>query len=506
MRKAASLLFLLKFLKAPLSIITLSLTAKYFGVSLDRDIWLLSFSFIIMIDLAIWGPINETFRAKFITIKESEGEIAALEHTRSLLAYIFLGSLLVVLLMEIFAPMIASWIAPNFTEEESKSLTSMLRWVSPILLFNQFVLLGNSILNAYEIFYAPELAAFISQGANILLLILLAPYIGIYSLLFSTALSSFFQIAFLIFYYRKLRIPIFKRQTIKFEHFWFFFLFAVPFFIPYFFGQLNGIIEKSIASTLGTGVVSTIDYARRVPDIINGVLISVVLTIVVPLLTKNFVRKDEDSFNANFMSSFQLGLFLLMAFVAFMATGSMHLNTLLYTSNSISFDAMKDITDLSVLYAGALIAIFLYLLFGMCMISVGKSKLYAVLGAGAQVFIILLNMLLVERVGMYTFPLSIFVAHFVSAIVMAYNYPYDKKQIAVEFIRYVLFGVVLSIGVYYSYASLVYMYTLNNIIFEIIIIGVIQILLMLVMGYLFQIKEFVDLHHKAKAVLTKFTR
>ncbi|HBI87696.1 MAG TPA: hypothetical protein DDY75_07380, partial [Sphingobacterium sp.] len=242
MKKTASLLFVLKVIKAPLSIITLSLTAKYFGVSLEKDVWLLAFSFVIMVDLAIWGPINETFRTKFVTIKESDSEVKALEQTRSLLFYIFLGSLLIVGLIELFAPFVSKFIAPNFTEAESQILIKMLRWVAPLLLVNQFMLLGNSILNAYEIFYVPEIATFVSQLTNIIMLILLAPHIGIYSLLLSTVLSTLFQIAFIIFYFQKLNIPLFKFQTFKWSDFWYFFIFALPFFIPYFFGQINGVI------------------------------------------------------------------------------------------------------------------------------------------------------------------------------------------------------------------------------------------------------------------------
>ncbi|WP_286774796.1 MULTISPECIES: lipid II flippase MurJ [Sphingobacterium] len=499
MRKTASLLFILKVVKAPLSIITLSLTAKYFGVSLEKDVWLLAFSFVIMIDLAIWGPINETFRTKFVTIKESDSQVKALEQTRSLLFYIFLGSLVIVGVIELFAPFVSKLIAPNFTDAELQILITMLRWVAPLLLVNQFMLLGNSILNAYEIFYVPEIATFVSQLTNIIMLILLAPHIGIYSLLLSTVLSTLFQIAFIIFYFRKLNIPLFKFQTFKWSDFWYFFIFAIPFFIPYFFGQINGVIEKSIASTLGTGIVSTIDYARRVPDVISGVLISIVLTIVVPLLTKDFVRKDKDSFNANFISSFQLGLFLLVAFICFMITGAPYVNTLLYGNRTISQHSMSEIIELSIYYAVTLIAIFLYILFGMCMMAIGKSRLYAGLGAVAQIIVIVLNVLLVKHFGIYIFPISIFIAHFLSAIVMGHNYPYEKMLVVSEFVRYILYGLVLSLCVYYSFLFVSTISIFDNIIIKLISIGIIQIIFMILLGFLFKISELFILFQKIKA-------
>ncbi len=361
------------------------------------------------------------------------------------------------------------------------------------------MLLGNSILNAYEIFYVPEIATFVSQLTNIVMLILLAPHIGIYALLLSTVLSTLFQLVFIIFYFRKLNIEIFKFQTFKWSDFWYFFIFAIPFFIPYFFGQVNGVIEKSIASTLGTGTVSTIDYARRVPDVISGVLISIVLTVVVPLLTKDFVRKEKDSFNKTFISSFQLGLFLLVAFVCFMITGSQYINTLLYSNKTISDHSMIKIVELSIYYAITLIAVFLYILFGMCMMAIGKSKLYAGLGTLAQLIVIVLNVLLVKHFGIYIFPVSIFIAHFLSAIVMAYNYPYEKIIVFSEFVRYMLYGVVLSLCVYCSFLFFNSISIFDHTIIKLIVIGFIQIIFMILLGFIFKISELFLVFRKIKA-------
>ena len=40
--------------------------ANFFGVSKEKDVWLVAYTLIISIDLAIWGPLNDIFRTKFI--------------------------------------------------------------------------------------------------------------------------------------------------------------------------------------------------------------------------------------------------------------------------------------------------------------------------------------------------------------------------------------------------------------------------------------------------------
>jgi putative peptidoglycan lipid II flippase len=67
-------MFLLRGFRLALGILNLTISAKYFGITQERDAWLLALNSIVVFDMAIWGPINETFRARFLFIKEEEGE------------------------------------------------------------------------------------------------------------------------------------------------------------------------------------------------------------------------------------------------------------------------------------------------------------------------------------------------------------------------------------------------------------------------------------------------
>ena len=87
-------LLIFRFVKIALSIFILTLSAKYFGVSVNMDIWIIVTAVISTINLSLWGPINETFRAKFVFMKEQEGEKSALLKTGSLLVFILVVTLM----------------------------------------------------------------------------------------------------------------------------------------------------------------------------------------------------------------------------------------------------------------------------------------------------------------------------------------------------------------------------------------------------------------------------
>ena len=140
MREKASLLFLLKIFKLPLNLLLLSVTAKYYGISLEKDIWLLALATVTTLDLALWGPINETFRAKFIMVKEEISLKRALYFTQSLLFYFVVFSLLIVLYILFFPRHLGTIIAPTYDLNQLKILSKMLYIVAPFLLLNQLIL------------------------------------------------------------------------------------------------------------------------------------------------------------------------------------------------------------------------------------------------------------------------------------------------------------------------------------------------------------------------------
>src|SRR5687768_6347540 len=136
----------------------------------------------------------------------------------------------------------------------------------------------------------PEIAGLISSFLNIILLVVLAPVLGIYSLVFSYYFSLLLLFVLVFLQLKKMKLPW---KGTSFSNFsiadtWPFLLFSMPFFLPYFAGQVNVIGEKSIANLIGAGTVSVIDYSRKFIDIPVNALYSVLATMLLPVLSGFF--------------------------------------------------------------------------------------------------------------------------------------------------------------------------------------------------------------------------
>ena len=160
---------------------------------------------------------------------------------------------------------------------------------------------------------------------------------------------------------------------------------------PYFFGQISGILEKTLASTIGVGSVSGLDYSRKFTDILTGVLTSVLVTMLVPVLSLNYVEKKAKEFVLNFMQIFQLGMLFLSFVIALFTSTSLSFVRIFFDKGMISENMLQEISRLTVFYSWSTLAVFIYLIFGMALLSSNKSKKYAFWGVMAQITSISMN-------------------------------------------------------------------------------------------------------------------
>ncbi|RXM66931.1 hypothetical protein BOQ60_03090 [Chryseobacterium sp. CH1] len=226
-----------------------------------------------------------------------------------------------------------------------------------------------------------------------------------------------------------------------------FFLFAIPFFLPYFFGQINTLLEKIFAAELGSGSVSILDFSNRVPMLLYSIVLSVVTTVVVPTLSKYYIRSEKDSFNSEFKKVFHLGILLIGLIIAFLMGAAPAVIDFLYNKGSIAHEQLKTISEMTVLYAVALIGLFSYILFGMSLLASEKQKIYALMGMLTQILVVALNFFCRPLLGIYTFPVSIAVAHVFFAFLMSKSYPF-KKELKLGLLKYIVFTIVLCLIMY----------------------------------------------------------
>ncbi len=441
-------LFVLRLLRLGISLITVTFTAKYYGVSIEKDIWLLVSTLIATICSACWGPFNETFRSQFIFIKEGESERMANRAAANLITTITFVSILICAIIYVARMPLADFFAIDFPEKGKELFEILLLIMLPSFLLTELPSIGISVLNAYNIFYLPEIVGFFSGLSNLAIIVCLAPKIGIYALAISQYVGCILLSLAIIIYIIKLKKFTFTDfVTIKWIYIRPFVFYALPFFVPYFLGQLNAMSEKWLAGLLGPGNVSSLDYSRQFTVILQGVIGSVLTSVLVPILATHKMKSETIEFSKSLKDCIGIIFMILLLAIPLLFGGAYPLCTILYHRGAVTMENIALISNLCRCFSFSFIGVVTYLIFGCFMLSVGEGKKYALIGAMCQIGVIVANVLLYSVLDLYIFPLSLGVMHFIAGFVMWYKVRDTADCSMRHILYYSLIIIVLSIAV-----------------------------------------------------------
>lgn len=410
----------LKLLKAFLQIAIIILSAQYFGVSILRDSWIISTTISAVFLQAFFGPINETLRAKFIHVREEKGENFAIESVSSLFSFTLFFSIVILILSLIFNSQLANY----FSDQSSNSepiLGLMIKVVLPSIVLNQIINFWTSLLNSHGSFFLPDIYGLVSSVINLLVLIFLTPYIGIYSLVISMYISL---IILIIVLWRKLLIINPKLVNLIFFKFKLikpYLQFAFPFYIAYIFGQLAVVIERKLSTELGVGNVSLLDYSRKFIDLPLSILISITATILTPILALNIAKDNFNGYSKEVMKYFTAITAVFIPIISIFIVCSYDFTIFFFGKESFSTRDFETISLLISYYSIGILGVIFYTISGQALVSEKRVKFYSGIAIFTQLLPIVINLFFYEEYGLITLSLSWSISHLIFGLIMFFS-------------------------------------------------------------------------------------
>lgn len=293
----------LKMLKMLLGLVVMWLSMRYFGLSVERDAWVIAVGGLGVLLLSLYSPINDTFRTRFVFLREQKGEAETVKAAVALVCLVFVSLLIVSALIASLREYVAKALAPGFSGGDLLLVSAMLIGLLPFFVFEQTNNLFKALLNTYDSFFYPELMGLVASVVNILFIILFSSAIGIWSLVLASAVNTI-SLTLVLYVQLKKRIPLFAflplpslKEAVPFL------TFSLPVWLATFAMQFYLLLERAVCSKMTEGAVSAIDYARQVMNLPFLVFMSVIPTVLTPLLAKHFVRNEMEEY-ANALRGF----------------------------------------------------------------------------------------------------------------------------------------------------------------------------------------------------------
>ncbi len=279
------------------------LIARLFGADAGTDAFLVAFKIPNFLRrLFAEGAFSQAFIPVLSEYKEAQGKEAVRELVQrtagTLGGVLFLVSLLGV----IGAPLLILLFAPGFAGDEYKHAlaSDMLMLTFPYIFFISLVALAGGVLNTFGRFVVPAFTPVFLNLSLIGCALWLAPQMQepITALAWGVLIAGVVQLLFQIPFLMRLGVFGMPKWGGQDEGVKRIMTLMIPAIIGVSVVQINLLFDTIIASFLETGSVSWLYYSDRLVEFPLGVFGIALATVVLPMLSKQVAREDENGFSA----------------------------------------------------------------------------------------------------------------------------------------------------------------------------------------------------------------
>lgn len=291
--KAAIWVFIINIASKILGLLKESILAYKFGTSSIVDAYTIAITFPTIIFAIIAGGINESFVP---VITRIEGNEKKNNFINNLIVIMSCISIVILIICMMFNSQIVDILAPGFIGE-SRILSENFVLLISISIFPMVIFhIMTGLLNSEEKFIIVNVCNLVIANIVIIISIFIADKKHSYILIIGY-IMSYIVSWFVVWIYAK-RKTFFRFKffvDLKSKEIKDLLKLAIPLGISLIVNQINAMVSRALASTIGTGVVSALNYANKVQLIFYSLVASVVISVCFPRINKCFAKNDYNA-------------------------------------------------------------------------------------------------------------------------------------------------------------------------------------------------------------------
>lgn len=299
------LLFIGKIISRVLGLVREVLSASLFGAGMAMDCFNLSFTIVTSMRLLFSEQFHTPITPVYFQRKRESGEEAALLSLRQVTTRLNLITLIICIIVFLFAAQIVRAIAPGFDEQKIRLSATMARWFAVggagIILYRYYTGIFTCFFQYTAVSFTPLLMNVFAIGG----MVFFAVKAGVVSLASGMALGYLAHLATLMFFLPKQRrvlTPSWNRGDPGVKKYT---LLLMPLFLAVSVEQVQLLVDRALASGLPEGDLSAQGYALRLVRMFTELLVGTLGTAIFPLFSSLAASEKKKEFARNFSLAFQ---------------------------------------------------------------------------------------------------------------------------------------------------------------------------------------------------------
>lgn len=272
----------------------LALTYIY-GATASADAYITAVSIPTVLFASVVTALGTTFIPLFYEVDKIDGRKESIKFSNNVLNILIILSIMISMFGFIFAEQLVKVFAMNFTGEKLITAVSFTRIMIFGLIFIGLSHIMTAWLQINGNFTVPGIIGF---PYNILIIIgiIVSSKVNINIMVIGTLLgmaSQFLiQLPFAIKYGYKYKLYI----NTKDKYLKKMLVLIIPVFMGVAVNQVNSIVDRSLASTLGDGFITILNSANRLNGFVLGLFIATIATVIYPTLSRISINNNKDKF------------------------------------------------------------------------------------------------------------------------------------------------------------------------------------------------------------------
>lgn len=288
----------------------LTLTSIY-GAGTVADAYIISSSIPTLLFATIGTALATTFIPLFYEVEETRGKEASLKFANNIFNIVIIICGVLSLIGFIFAEPLVKVFAIDFNGEKLKLSVEFTR----IVIFGLiFIALSNIMTSWLQIKNKFSIPGIIGLPYNIIIIlgIHLSSMYDLRIIAWATLLAIFSQVLFQLPFAIKNGYKYETHINLKDEYIKKIGILIVPVFIGVGVNQINTIVDKSLASTLGDGVITILNSANRLNEFVVAIFIMTISSVIYPTLSKLSNESNKKDFIESVSKSINIVLILVI--------------------------------------------------------------------------------------------------------------------------------------------------------------------------------------------------
>lgn len=262
-----------------LGLVKQSVLAAYCGATYETDAFFLATGTMVNLCTVVFSAMSISLLSIHIEVLVKQGRSKSNELINAALRVFIPVAFILTALSFIFANYLARFIAPAYSSNELVLLTRYIRLMSISFVFWCYYLTVNVVLETDKIFLPGRWQGFFQNTFLIIGAVYLYSRFGMGILVYAFLLSGFSECILVTWCARKKFRIIFGKIT-SYNAVRHIIEVAVPLFLGNAIYEINTIVDGQISTSIGAGSASILTYGATIHDMVVGVVINSVSTVL----------------------------------------------------------------------------------------------------------------------------------------------------------------------------------------------------------------------------------